>query len=191
MGFGRVVFFILIIGFTSLSQAEAPNSESQKQESLTKAIALASSLLQKTAETVNLSYFKEWNIDPEIYRSALNQGEFYAPYWSKSVKVKYVIGTNDTPLCDTSKAYVEHEELNSRELVSTLVVCPGFFTYPHMQYQAETILHELVHVVTGPDECRAFAYAYTIIYFALSEATLNERLWSHYNCDSSTYNIFK
>ena len=52
-----------------------------------------------------------------------------------------------------------------------------------------TILHELVHVVAGPNECRAMAFAARIENLASGHFTDVSRYWQANSCNNSGFRL--
>ena len=66
-------------------------------------------------------------------------------------------------------------------------VCPTFFSSGADSLRRLTILHELVHVVSDADECRAMAFAAAVEQAALGRFTAVDTYWQRNGCAGSRY----
>lgn len=173
-----------------LTLLTSPAHSQTQQNALDSVIEIAIQTVAKANEKADFSVFNMWNIDPELYSAALNERSFYAPHWGLKVNVDYIIETERAGTCNGSYAYVSHTDTVPGEMSATVHICPYFFEAdPYVKL--ETVLHELVHVVTGVGECRAMAYTFALTQFGTGFASLDEAYWARHNCETSEYNIFK
>ena len=70
-----------------------------------------------------------------------------------------------------------------------LVLCPKFFTAGADALRELTILHEMVHVVAGTDECQAMAFAARIEMAAKGTFTPVDAYWRANSCEGSRYRL--
>ena len=73
--------------------------------------------------------------------------------------------------------------------VVPLVVCPRFFTPGADELRELTILHEMVHVVAGTNECQAMAFAARVQHAATGRFTPVDGYWRASGCESSQYRL--
>ena len=92
-------------------------------------------------------------VDNSLYADALLRNRFQSP--SGQVDVGFVIEDRNGGECARFAAYVAPVADKS---ASYIFLCPKFFSPGADVLRETTILHELVHIVAGPDECRAMAY---------------------------------
>jgi hypothetical protein len=71
----------------------------------------------------------------------------------------------------------------------SLVICPQFSAEGSNSLRALTILHEMVHVVAGPNECRAMAFAARIEKLATNRFTDVSRYWQANKCEGSGFSL--
>ena len=97
-----------------------------------------------------------FGVNVKTYREALSRRQFSSDFWGGAVQLDVV--RRDTPdgSCSRYAAFVRSPPENG---VLGLIICPEFLTPGTEALRALTILHEMVHVVAGPDECRAMAFA--------------------------------
>lgn len=173
-----------------LTLLTSPAHSQTQQEELSNIIASAQGIAAKAHEAADFSAFNIWNIDPALYSQALNDNSFYAPHWDQIVKIDYIIETESTGTCAGAYAYVRHQETGPNQLSASIHICPYFFE-ASSYVKLETILHEMVHALTGVGECRAMAYTFALTQFGMGIAYLDEAVWAKNNCETSDYNIFK
>jgi hypothetical protein len=91
-----------------------------------------------------------------------------------------------TGSCQRFAAYVR---LPPEDGKVELVFCPQFVNEGTPALRRLTILHEMVHVVAGPDECRAMAFAAHIENLATGGFTPVDPYWRANNCADSGFNL--
>lgn len=127
-----------------------------------------------------------FDVDVPAYGEALTQRRFVSGYWGEMINVSIVTARSTDPGCNSFAAYVS---LPPRDGVVTLVTCPQFLSPGAETLRRLTILHEMVHVVAGPDECRAMAFAARLEQLALGQHTPVERYWRANNCATSPFSL--
>jgi len=115
-------------------------------------------------------------VEIERYRAALTLGE----------GVTLVTDSDPAGRCGQFAAYTL---LPAENGVVRLVFCPRFFSDGNDELRALTVLHELVHVVAGPDECRAMAFAAAIEQHATGRFTPVEAYWRANRGDTSGFSL--
>jgi len=100
--------------------------------------------------------------------------------------LQFVIETNENGSCRKFAAYVGRVDGTADTF---LFLCPQFFMPGADALRVTTILHELVHVVAGPDECRAMAYAAHLEMLANGRFQPVEAYWQRNGCASSRYRL--
>jgi hypothetical protein len=70
-----------------------------------------------------------------------------------------------------------------------LFVCPQFFTPGADLLRETTILHEMVHVVNGTDECQAMAYTAHVQMLATGSYVPVAKYWKENGCAGSRYRL--
>ncbi len=127
-----------------------------------------------------------FDVDVPAYHEALTQRRFVSGYWGQTLTVSIASAKATDPGCNSFAAYVT---LPPRDGVVTLVTCPQFLSPGADALRRLTILHEMVHVVAGPDECRAMAFAARLEQLALGQHTPVERYWRANNCAASSFSL--
>jgi hypothetical protein len=115
-------------------------------------------------------------VDLGRYQAALTQGE----------GVALVTGADPADRCARFAAYALLPPHNG---VVQLVFCPRFHTGGNDALRALTVLHEMVHVVAGPDECRAMAFAAAVEQAAGGTYTPVGAYWRANGCDESRFRL--
>lgn len=121
-------------------------------------------------------------VDIAAYGDALGGRRFVSAYWGGVVEMAVEERLEATGSCNRFAAFVRMPPENG---VVSLVLCPEFSTPGADSLRRLTILHELVHVVAGPDECRAMSFAARIERLAFGHATPVERYWRANGCERS------
>lgn len=127
-----------------------------------------------------------FGVDVAAYSDALALGRFRSGHWGGTVAVDLVSGDAKEAGCGRYAAFVR---LPPRDGVIALVLCPEFSTPGADALRRLTILHEMVHVVAGPDECRAMAFAARIEHLALGRFTPVERYWRANGCAGTGFSL--
>jgi hypothetical protein len=127
----------------------------------------------------------EAGIDTAAYRDALTLGRFTSPEWGTPLRLDVVRG-NAGGACSRFAAYVDLPPANG---AVRLVVCPEFFESGTPELRRLTVLHEMVHAVAGPDECRAMAFAARIEQLGTGTHTPVDRYWRANGCTSSAFRL--
>src|SRR5690606_40209646 len=125
-------------------------------------------------------------LDLGEYEAALTRQRFHSSHWGADITVKFVTRDQATGSCGRYAAFVRLPPENG---VISLVFCPQFFQSGTDDLRRLTILHELVHVVAGPDECRAMAFAAAVEQAAHGHFTPVTAYWKASNCAGSDYRL--
>ncbi len=126
-----------------------------------------------------------FGVDIAAYRDALTLGQFTSVHWGSDMVVALEAGGTGGG-CAHYAAYVP---LPPRDDVVSLVICPQFSREGTPALRRLTLLHEMVHVVAGADECRAMAFAAEIEMLATGQFTPVERYWQSNGCENSAYRL--
>ena len=126
-----------------------------------------------------------FGVDVEGFRDALTLRRFASRHWggSKHVAVQQGLGGAD---CGRFAAYVV---LPPDGETIPLVICPRFGTEGTDALRGLTILHEMVHVVAGPDECRAMAFAARVEKLATGQFTPVDAYWQANGCAGTGFRL--
>lgn len=125
-------------------------------------------------------------VDVAAYSDALLHGQFNSRYWGQPLEVELRQPSAGTGSCQRFAAYVR---LPPEDGKVELVFCPQFVNEGTPALRRLTILHEMVHVVAGPDECRAMAFAAHIENLATGGFTPVDPYWRANNCADSGFNL--
>ena len=127
-----------------------------------------------------------FGVDVSAYRDALTLRQFSSSYWGGTISLRVENGSKDNASCARFAAFVRLPPSNGQV---SLILCPQFRTEGADALRRLTVLHELVHVVAGPDECRAMAFAAQIEQLAGGRVTNVDRYWQANDCDSSGFSL--
>ncbi len=124
-----------------------------------------------------------FGVDIAAYRDALTLGQFTSAHWGGGLAVAVETGGTGSG-CARFAAYVR---LPPQDGEVALVICRQFSEEGTAALRRLTILHEMVHVVAGADECRAMAFAAEVEKLATGAFTPVERYWQANGCERSGY----
>lgn len=127
-----------------------------------------------------------FGVDVAAYRDALTLRTFSSRYWGGTVRLAIESAKEASGSCGRFAAYVRLPAENGQV---TLVLCPQFFSPGADALRTLTVLHELVHVVAGPDECRAMAFAAAVENHATAKFTDVSRYWRANGCENSDFSL--
>jgi hypothetical protein len=128
----------------------------------------------------------EMGVEIAAYRDALTLQRFTSGHWGYPVSVDVQIRSAAEGSCSRYAAFVRIPPENG---MVRLVACPQFFAPGADDLRALTILHEMVHVVAGPDECRAMALAARIEQLATGRSTPVDAYWQASGCTGSQFRL--
>lgn len=118
------------------------------------------------------------------YRDALTLRRFTSPHWGRELRLVVAMAEEARGAC---ARFAAHVLLPPADDSVTLTLCPQFRTSGTDALRRLTILHELVHVVAGPDECRAMAFAARVEQAASGSFTPVDAYWQANGCASSGF----
>jgi len=126
-------------------------------------------------------------VDLSTYRDAITLRQFRSAYWGGTISLSVAeAGVGAERSCKSFAAFVRLPPVDGKLL---LTLCPQFSTPGADALRRLTIIHEMVHVVAGPDECRAMAFAATVEKAATGTFTPVDRYWSANNCAASAFSL--
>jgi len=126
-------------------------------------------------------------VDLSTYRDAITLRQFRSAYWGGTVSLRVAeAGETSEGSCKNFAAFVR---LPPQQGKLVLTLCPQFSTPGADALRRLTIIHEMVHVVAGPDECRAMAFAATIEKAATGTFTPVDRYWAANKCAASAFSL--
>ncbi|KQN78207.1 hypothetical protein ASE94_14535 [Devosia sp. Leaf64] len=126
-------------------------------------------------------------VDIATYRDALTLRQFRSAYWGGSISLGVAeAGEGAERSCKDFAAFVR---LPPQDGKLVLTLCPQFSTPGADALRRLTIIHEMVHVVAGPDECRAMAFAARVEEAATGTFTPVDRYWAANNCAASAFSL--
>ncbi|MCR6670932.1 hypothetical protein [Devosia ginsengisoli] len=128
----------------------------------------------------------EAGVDVAAYRDALSLQRFASTHWGGTVTVDLAIRETRTGSCTRFAAFVRIPPENG---AVRLVLCPQFFSEGADALRELTVLHEMVHVVAGPDECQAMAFAARIEQVAKGRFTPVHAYWRASGCTGSGFSL--
>lgn len=127
---------------------------------------------------------ESFGVDLVAYGDALTLGRFRQG--RDDVVLALEQGAAEDRSCARFAAFVR---LPARNGEIALVVCPQFSREGTPALRRLTILHEMVHVVAGADECRAMAFAARVEELATGSYTDVGRYWRANGCESSAFSL--
>lgn len=160
-----------------------PGARADDQALLDRALATALALAERALPALDASAF---GVDAAAYHAALRLQPFASAVWGGDIQVELQIRSEPTGSCSRYAAFVRMPPENGS---LPLVLCPQFFTPGADNLRVLTMLHEMVHVVAGRDECQAMAFAASIEALATGAATLVDAYWAASNCAQSPYSL--
>lgn len=128
----------------------------------------------------------EFGVDVAAYRDALSLQKFQSRHWGGAVSLELQTRDEASGSCSSFAAFVRIPPENG---AVRLVLCPQFFTPGADRLRELTMLHEVVHVVAGADECRAMAFAARVQMAATGTFTPVDAYWRSSGCVGSEYNL--
>jgi hypothetical protein len=128
----------------------------------------------------------EAGVDVATYRDALTLQRFSSAHWGGTIRVDLAIREGNGGSCGRYAAFVRLPPENG---MVQLVFCPQFFSPDADALRRLTVLHEMVHVVAGPDECRAMAFAARVEQAATGRFTPVEAYWRASGCAGSGFRL--
>lgn len=127
-----------------------------------------------------------FGVDIAAYRAALTFRKFTSSHWGGTITMRVENGSETNNSCSRYAAFVR---LPPSEGEVSLVLCPQFSTDGADALRTLTILHELVHVVAGPNECRAMAFAAHVEQAATGGFTDVGSYWRANGCEGSGFRL--
>jgi hypothetical protein len=151
-------------------------------------------LLDSAIDTAIASFETAWprleaemfGVDTAAYRDALTLQRFQSAHWGGTVSVELAISGDDTGSCARFAAYTR---IPPEGGTVRMVLCPQFFTPGADDLRALTILHEMVHVVAGADECQAMAFAARVQQAASGTFTPVDAYWKANGCPGTAFEL--
>lgn len=177
MAFHRVLAACLILAALAAPTTAQPAAELDR--ALDRAIATFERALPALAEV-------EAGVDVAAYRDALSLQRFSSRHWGGEMMVDFEIRDGSNGSCGRFAAFVR---LPPEQGVVRLVLCPQFFSPGADALRELTVLHEMVHVVAGPDECRAMAFAARVEQAARGRFTPVDAYWQASGCAGSGFQL--
>lgn len=167
---------VLLVSILPLSPALASD---------TIGIALGDAIAAFTRAAPHLPAVSQ-GVDVAAYGDALRSGRFTSSHWGTPLELDLRQPSANSGSCERFAAYVR---LPPQDGKIALVLCPQFVNEGTPALRRLTILHEMVHVVAGPDECRAMAFAAQIESLATGGHTPVDRYWQANDCGKSAFSL--
>lgn len=159
----RHLLALVLLAFATTASADEP------QQAINRAIELFEAAAPQLPAKLH-------GVDREQYRAALTLGQGVA-----------LISESDP--ADRCSRFAAYTLLPAQNGVVRLVFCPRFFSDGNGALRTLTVLHEMVHVVAGPDECRAMAFAAAIEHRATGRFTPVDAYWQANRCENSGFSL--
>lgn len=161
----------------------APMAQANDQTMLERALATALAQAERALPALDGRAF---GVDLAAYRAALRLEPFSSAVWGGQTTVALEIRAEPSGSCSRYAAFVRMPPEDGEVL---LVLCPQFFTPGADDLRVLTILHEMVHVVAGRDECQAMALAASVEQLATGAATPVDAYWQAQGCQTSAFRL--
>jgi hypothetical protein len=158
-------------------------AQAQQSTLLDKAIADATLTFERALPQLGTTTL---GVDTSAYRDALKARRFHSARTGNARDVIFVIEDSNKGSCAKFAAYVA-PVANSE--AAHMFLCPQFFTPGADLLRETTILHEMVHVVTGTDECQAMAYTAQVQMLANGSFVPVAKYWKENGCAGSRYGL--
>ena len=125
-------------------------------------------------------------VDVAAYGDALTTGRFSSRHWGGEVALDLYESADAGGACARFAAYVR---LPPQDGAVRLTLCPQFSAEGTPELRRLTVLHEMVHAVAGPDECRAMAFAARVEQAATGSFTPVDLYWQANSCAGSGFRL--
>ena len=169
---------VLLAGMGLVVPAAAQNSDL-----LERALASAVDSFERALPTLGDEVF---GVDVAAYRDALSLQRFSSERWGGTVHVAIEMQAGEGGQCARFAAFTR---VPPQDSVVPLVLGPRFFAPGAEGLRTLTILHEMVHVVAGTDECRAMAFAAAVERQAMGQWTPVDAYWRASGCQGSGFEL--
>jgi hypothetical protein len=126
------------------------------------------------------------DVDVAAYRDALTLLRFRSDHWGGEITLRLEQRGEATGSCSRFAAFVRLPPENG---AIALVLCPQFFSPDADALRVLTLLHEMVHVVAGTNECQAMAFAAHVEQAATGSFTPVDRYWQANGCEGGRYRL--
>ena len=171
--------FLLCLMVLILPLASVRAEESDLDRAMADSIALFEAVYPTLGQTLA-------GVDLAAYRDALSLQRFRSSYWGGEITLRISSTPEAGGDCSRFAAYTRIPPENG---AVRLVLCPEFFTTGADALRRLTILHEMVHVVSGPDECRAMAFAAAVEGAGLGSYTPVDSYWAANGCANGPFSL--
>ncbi|WP_157959719.1 hypothetical protein [Devosia submarina] len=169
---------VLLAGISLAGPATAQNSDV-----LERALASALDSFEGALPALGGEVF---GVNVAEYRDALSLQRFSSGRWGGTVSVSIEMQADEGGQCARFAAFTR---VPPRDGAVPLVLCPRFFAPGADELRTLTILHEMVHVVAGTDECRAMAFAAAVEQQARGRWTPVDAYWRASGCGVSGFRL--
>jgi hypothetical protein len=176
----RLLRIALVVGSIGASASAALGQEGQM---LNEAMASALVRLESALPALGAEAF---DVDVAAYRDALSLQQFSSGRWGGTVRVSIQTQKDEAGQC---ARYAAFTRVPPQDGVVPLVLCPRFWTEGADGLRTLTLLHEMVHVVAGTDECQAMAFAARVEQAATGQWTHVDAYWRASGCAGSRYSL--
>lgn len=167
----RFCLAVLLFAFSALSAQARPADD---------AFADAIGLFEAALPDLPAEFH---GVNVSEYRDALSLRAFTSSHWGGKISVS--VREADEGQAGSCKTFAAFVRLPPQDGKLVLTLCPQFATPGADALRRLTILHEMVHVVAGPSECRAMAFAAGIEKLATGAFTPVDQYWASNKCDAS------
>lgn len=160
-----------------------PAAQADDQAVLDRAMDGALGQLERALPQLDATLF---GVNVAAYHDALALRPFSGGSWAGQNVVDLTIRGEASGSCSRYAAFVRLPPVDGRV---PLVLCPQFFTPGADELRVLTVLHEMVHVVAGRDECQAMAVAARVEQLARGTFTPVDAYWRANGCATTRYRL--
>ncbi|KKB77282.1 hypothetical protein VW29_18075 [Devosia limi DSM 17137] len=178
----RSLILVLALGLGALWPASA-QAQAQQQRMLDRALNGAVHTFEQAMGTLEAAAI---GVDIPAYSDALKRHRFYSSRWDMELDVNFAIRSAEDQRCERFAAYVM-PAIDSGAV--NVMLCPKFFSAGADALRETTILHEMVHVVAGTDECQAMAFTAQVQFIASGRFQAVAHYWDKNRCARSAFSL--
>lgn len=179
MGLGRIGVAVVVM----LALLLAAPGQARERDGLDQALRAATATFARAKPQLGAVTA---GVETQAYGDALAGRRFHSQFWGADLAVSFVMAGAEQKRCDRFAAFAIPAVERG---VVEIFLCPQFFSDGTDALRQTTILHEMVHAVAGPDECRAMAYTAQLQVLAAGAFQRVAAYWDRNDCDGSPFRL--
>lgn len=118
-------------------------------------------------------------LDMQGYAKAVRGETFVSKAWGAPIKTLFA---RDHGCSSNTYAHVSHNQDNPDYWVATVHLCDLFFQTKDLKSRAQTMSHELVHVVNGQGECLPMLVSFWLNKLSYGDYIYKSNYWESNQC---------